>query len=139
MTPGTFICDNNFHYSNGETGKKILIVLNDGTPGYYIVVKITSQNAYKGNEFGCQNNDRYPNFFLPKGCCCLKNDTWIQLDEYFEFTTHELLAKHFSGEMVRIGVVPEEIFKDLLQCAIDSEDILMIHQKELKTILKAIL
>ncbi len=75
---------------------------------------------------------------MPKGCCCLKKDSWIQLDEYFEFISHDLLAKHFSGEMVRIGIVPEEIFIDLLQCAIDSDDISMRHQKDLKTILKAI-
>lgn len=35
MTPGSILCDNEFKYSDGTIGKKILIVLNDGTNGYY--------------------------------------------------------------------------------------------------------
>lgn len=48
MTPGTILTDTQFLYSDGTTGKKILIVLNDGEVGHYIVIKTTSKDTYKG-------------------------------------------------------------------------------------------
>jgi hypothetical protein len=123
MIPGTILCDDVFTFSDGSTGKKILIVLNDGSDGLYIIVKTTSRSDFKGNDYGCQSSDRYPNFFCPKGSCCLTKDTWIQLDQFFEFKVHEVMARHFSGYMKRIGILPDQILKELLTCAIECEDI----------------
>ncbi|HEV7681081.1 MAG TPA: hypothetical protein VGO68_03080 [Pyrinomonadaceae bacterium] len=66
MNPGTILTDTQFLYSDGTTGNKILIVLNDGEVGHYIVIKITSKDKYKSLIYGCQSDDRYPNFYLPK-------------------------------------------------------------------------
>lgn len=123
MNPGTIIFDNEFIFSDGSKGKKILVVLNDGCEGYYIIVKTTSKGAFKGINYGCQSNDRYPNFFLPAGSCCLKENTWIQLDQFFEFTSHLLLSKHFSGQMNRVGLLEKSILKALLECTVICEDI----------------
>ena len=136
MTPGTILCDNKFRFTDGSIGKKILITLNDGNPGCYIIVKTTSKSIYKGVEFGCQLDGRYPNFFLPKGSCCLKEDTWIQLDQYFEFTKSDLISKHFTGQINRIGILPKEISTQLLECAIRSDDISLSQEKILKEMLK---
>jgi hypothetical protein len=133
MKPGTLCEDTEFVYRDGTKGKKILIVLNDGSAGYYIVIKTTSRDTYKGITYGCQSSDRYPNFFLPKGCCCLSKPTWAMLDDFFEFNGQELLAKHFSGQMRRIGVLPEKIVKELLHCAANCDDVtksqaIILHQ-----------
>ncbi len=114
-------------------GKKILVVLNDGSVGYYIVVKTTSKETCKGLEQGCQTQNRYPNFFLPQNSCCLEKDTWIGLDEFFELTAAKLLAKHFSGEIRTLGILPNSITKELLECAISCDDI-MIKQIEVLTV-----
>ena len=124
MTPGTLLVYDNFRFSDGTTGKKILVILNDGCVGYYIVVKTTSKDTHKSSNNGCQIQDQYPNFFLPQNSCCLKKNTWIGLDEFFELTTAELLAKHFSGEVKTIGVLSETLVKELLECAISCDDIL---------------
>jgi len=123
MIPGTILCDDEFTFSDKSTGKKILIVLNDGSDGVYIVIKTTSQSDFKGNDYGCQSSDRYPNFFCPKGSCCLTKDTWIQLDQFFEFKMHDMIARHFSGHIKRIGVLPDQLLSELLICAIECEDI----------------
>ena len=132
MTPGTILCDDEFIFSDGRTGKKLLIVLNDGESGSYIVIKTTSKSTFKGNDYGCQSTDRYPNFFCPRGSCCLKYDTWIQLDQFFEFKAHELMAKHFTGKIKRVGVLPDQLLRELLDCAVDCQDITSKQAKVLK-------
>ncbi len=132
MTPGTLCEDSQFMFSDGSIGKKILVVLNDGSTGYYIIIKTTSRDTYKGISYGCQSSDRYPNFFLPKGCCCLHKDTWVMLDQFFEFKAYELLAKHFSGQMRRIGVLPDQIVKELLDCAINCDDVTTLQADVLR-------
>jgi hypothetical protein len=124
MSPGTLLVYDNFRFYDGSTAKKILVVLNDGSVGYYLIVKTTSKDTHKSSNYGCQIQDRYPNFFLPQNSCCLEKDTYVGLNEFFEFTTAELLARHFSGEIRTIGVLPDKTVKELLECAIGCDDIL---------------
>ena len=67
MTPGTILTDTQFLYSDDTTGKKILIVLNDGEVGHYIVIKTTSKDTYKGLVYGCQSNDATQTSICQKG------------------------------------------------------------------------
>jgi hypothetical protein len=122
MTPGTLFFDRHFRFYDGEEGQKILIAL--GTAhGITIVVKTTSQGRRFRNDFGCQADHRFPNFHLVKGCCCLSKPTWVCLDEYYEFKDSELLQRHFSGDINRIGLLTDEIAIALMECALQSEDI----------------
>jgi hypothetical protein len=122
MTPGTLFFDRHFRFHDGEEGQKILVAL--GTShGVTIVVKTTSQGRRYRNDFGCQADHRFPNFHLVKGCCCLSKSTWVCLDEYYEFKDSELLQKHFSGDINRIGLLTDEITVALMECALQSEDI----------------
>lgn len=58
-----------------------------------------------------------------KGCCCLKKPTWACLDEYYEFKDSELLQRHFSGDINRIGALTDAITIELMECALRSDDI----------------
>jgi hypothetical protein len=122
MTPGTLFFDRHFQFHDGEEGRKILIAL--GTAyGVTVVVKTTSRGRRFRNDFGCQANYRFPNFHLVQGCCCLSKPTWVCLDEFYEFKDSELLQKHFSGDVNRIGLLTNEITLALMECALQSEDI----------------
>jgi hypothetical protein len=35
----------------------------------------------------------------------------------------EILARHFSGRMNRIGVLPDSMVRELLECSIKSRDV----------------
>ena len=122
MTPGTLFFDRHFRFYDGEEGQKILVAL--GTVhGVTLVVKTTSQGRRFRNDFGCQTDHRFPNFHLVKGCCCLSKPTWVCLDEYYEFKDSELLQRHFSSDINRIGLLTDEIVIALMECALRSEDI----------------
>lgn len=124
MIAGTLLIYDNFKFSENVQGKKILVVLNDGSVGYYIIVKTISKAIRKNLNYGCQTQARSPCFFLSKHSCGLEKDVWVGLDEFFEFTACELLARRFSGDIKTIGVLPETVVKELLKCAISCDDIL---------------
>jgi len=120
MTPGTLFFDTRFVFHDGEEGQKIIVVLGSGQ-GVTIGVKSTSQGRRYRNDYGCQSDHRFPNFHLPRGSCCLSKPTWVCLDEYYEFRDSELLQRHFSAEINRIGVLTDAITIELLECALATQ------------------
>ena len=44
MIPGTVLFNEKFRFSDGEIGKKLLIILNEGKNDTYIAVKTTSKS-----------------------------------------------------------------------------------------------
>ena len=122
MTPGTFFFDSQFKFHDGEDGQKIFITIGSDR-GITLVVKTTSKGKRYLNDFGCQSDHRFQNFHLVKNCCCLSKPTWIDLGEFYEFNDTDLLQKHFSGQVSRIGTLTDELTIDLMKCSIKSYDI----------------
>ena len=137
MIAGTCLLDPQFVCKDGTVHRKIIVLLSDGLSGTYVVVKTTSKSHRFGLDFGCQLLGRFPCFFLPRGSCCLDLDTWIQLDAYYEFDAYELERKVIDGAVYRIGTVGDHA-RQLLTCAINSEDISEAQTTLLRTALKAL-
>ncbi|MGC3981563.1 MAG: hypothetical protein QM808_09905 [Steroidobacteraceae bacterium] len=129
MTPGTFLFDSDFKFHDGRKGEKIFVVLNDGLSGEYLAVKTTSRGHRYGLQHGCQVMDRFQNFFLVKGSCCLSENTWIQLDSFYEFHTSKLIESVMQGAIKRIGTLDHEHTEKLLICATHSDDISVFQGK----------
>ena len=105
MTPGTVLFDQAFQFHDGGTGQKLFVALTDGTTGQYICAKMTSSGHRYGIISGCQAMDRFPSFFIPKHGCFLKENTWIQLEAFYEFDKAALIQKVVRSEIDRIGVL----------------------------------
>jgi hypothetical protein len=45
------------------------------------------------------------------------------LDDYYEFKDSELLQRHFSGDVNRIGELSDAVTIELMECALNSDDI----------------
>ncbi len=123
MTPGSILLDRKYAFQSGDSGQKFVIVLNDGSDYPYIIVRTTSQQKNRGTIFGCQSNDRFPNFFLPQGSCYFSKHTWIQLEDFREFHIGDLLDKLKAGEIFRAAELPKDLTIKLLRCAISCDDI----------------
>jgi hypothetical protein len=123
MTPGSIFFDTDFKFMDGEKGEKLFVILNDGSCGFYLAVKTTTNPKYKGRNEGCQIGDRDPNFYLPYKSCDFKEETWIQLSDFFEFKRDELLAKSFKKIVVHKGDLTRDIVVELLECAVSSDDL----------------
>lgn len=122
MNVGSIFFDSNFHFHDGNDGKKLFIVLGYDK-GIVLVVKTTSQPYGRGIVYGCQPNDRFHNFYLPINSCYLKKNTWVCLDDFYELKQSELLQKRFSGAINHICDLTPAITRELQDCAIISEDL----------------
>lgn len=123
MTPGTILFDSRFRFHDGIIGKKLFVILTDGTAGQYVGVKTTSNGSRFRLDFGCQVHHRFPCYFLPKGSCCLDGNSWLCLDEFYEFEQASLVQRVMERRIDRIGVLPEKVTIELIGCALASEDI----------------
>jgi len=123
MTPGAVLHDPQFIFKDGETGNKLFVILNDGSAGFYVAVRTTSQAKDKGRSEGCHLDDWQQNFFVPKAKSCFPKNTWICLDDFYEFNATELLQGRFSGRINPVGELPSIILQALIDCALHSDDI----------------
>jgi hypothetical protein len=137
LIPGTILYDQNFCFSDGTRGNKLVVLLTSLTDGhFYIGAKTTSKEKHKGKNAGCQHKDTYPNFFIPKGTSSFLVDTWVGLDEFYEFKHTELIQRHFSGEIKTIATLDKTLTIKLLNCTIQSEDITLHQETAIKTALE---
>lgn len=134
MTPGSVFFDRLFRFADEETGRKLFVVLGY-IDGIYVVVKTTSRQHGRGRIFGCQLNDRFPNYYLPPSSCGLNGETWVCLEEFYEFNATAVLKKKFGGIIDAICDLPVGVIRDLQACALKSEDISVLQERAIRNYL----
>lgn len=100
-----------FKFSDGTTGKKLLVLLNNPTSGDpYLVVKTTSQKHSKPDTPGCIEN-YHQAYFILANSNFFQKDTWIQLDDYFMFNQN-----HVDKKLKHIGQLPAQTSNLVISC-----------------------
>ncbi|TVR11120.1 MAG: hypothetical protein EA385_01900 [Salinarimonadaceae bacterium] len=122
MNVGSVFFDGEFEFHDGETGEKLFVVIGN-TSGVALVSKTTSKQRGKGTAFGCQHADRFPNFYLPPGCCYLKTSTWVCLDEFYELNFAAVLQKRFQNIIKFVCTLEPTLVRQIQECASESLDI----------------
>ena len=94
---GSIFVAEKFKFSDGTTGKKLLVLLNNPTSGDpYLVVKTTSQKHSKPDTPGCIEN-YHQAYFILANSNFFQKDTWIQLDDYFPFDQSHVKTKTYRA------------------------------------------
>jgi len=127
MTRGTILFHDRFRFTDGEIGEKLLIILNnpkDDQP--YLICKTTSHCKNFITTEGCHSKKSIYHIKANKdGFPC---DTWVQLDEIFEFSKEELLKAHFADKTCTVkNCLSEATIRAILNCIWKSEDISQFH------------
>jgi len=136
MKPGALLFHRRFLFKDGKRDDKIIVLLNDGTSGYFLATKTTSQSRNKTATFGCNLRDRYPNYFLPRRQTCLSMNTWVCLDDYHELDGPSLDSGRVAGEVNIIGHLEDQVTRCLLDCACASFDISAFQQRVVEEIIE---
>ena len=128
MKKGTILFHPSFEFTDGETGRKYLIILNDpdlkkSEP--FLLVKTTSQSHNKPETPGCHpdknlyainaNQD-----FFPK-------KTWIQFFEIFEADSAKFIKGHFEKGLEIKGSLKPDTLRAIINCIRKSDDVFEYH------------
>jgi hypothetical protein len=129
MEKGTILFHEEFRFTNGEFGEKLLIILNTPDPNVepYLLCRVTSKENKKPKKFGCQEDISV--FFLPANHDFFERDTWIQLYEVFPFDATTLLQDHFNRQLSVLGKLKDLTIRQLMNCIRKIKDISVIHKK----------
>jgi len=128
---GTILFHKKFQFTDGETGEKLLIILNE--PDYkkeepYLIVRTTTQTKNKPDIYGCHKNSSL--FFIPTNKDFFKKDTWIQLHEVFPIDYKSFLQNRLEYNQVKIvGNLESLTLTHLLKCVELVEDISEQHKR----------
>jgi hypothetical protein len=128
---GAVFHDPDFVFQDGERGNKLFIVL-AATGKVCIVARTTSKPSGKSRSYGCHHDDRFPNFFIPREAGIFREDTWICLDYLVEFIQTEFEQKTTNDNIRKITELSRGLLLDLLQCAIDSDDVTENQERALQ-------
>ncbi|MHB8747163.1 MAG: hypothetical protein ACYC7I_11680 [Gammaproteobacteria bacterium] len=120
--PGEIFHDPQFTFRDGPSGNKLFVLLAIADHSIFLVARTTSNPASKSRGYGCHNNDRFPNFFIPREAGLFREDTWINLDYLTEFTAAAFRQRLADGPLHKLSLrLPKGLLRDLLQCAIESD------------------
>ena len=113
---GDIISYKNFVFSDGDIADKLFVVLNEDP---CLVLKTTSKpHRYNKASQGCNENLKV--FFAPISWqSCFKKDTYIQLPQIFEISTHELLSGGALGsDTIKIlkSQISDDCLPELINC-----------------------
>jgi len=133
MRKGTILFHPRFEFTDGETGRKYLIILN--TPEIrksepFLFCKTTSQSRNKPQTPGCHAEknlyciDAKFDFFPKK--------TWAQFFEIFEIDYDEFIKQHFKLRLEVKGELKPQTINAIINCIKRSDDVSPYHLSLLK-------
>lgn len=120
--PGAILNDRNFEFPDGETGNKLFIILTDGSRGYYVVARTTTNDNDRSKIKGCNLDDRRPGYFIPQNESIFDDDTWICLNYLTDFNKAELDRHLTKKEIKQVSRVTGDLFADIIHCAAIADD-----------------
>ena len=130
QTRGAIYFHPSFEFKNGDTGKKLVLLLN--TPSKndpYLFVKTTSRQKDKPLRPGCIEERSL--FFIPAGTTFFKENTWVELYERYPMRPNDVSK---NKDMKLIGNLDVKTLDKIIDClfAAEGDDIPPIHRKLLR-------
>ena len=140
MTPGSVVFHTKFPFRDSETpGKKLAVILNDGSGGRYIAVKTTSQGRMYTWDVGCQPPpSNFPCYFVPGNASLFPKDTWIQLNDFFSFDVSKFRDGQRRGIILPKLQIPNRFLLPLIKCTLKSDDLTRADEKILISTLEQV-
>jgi len=126
MNKGTILFHRDFQFHNGQSGEKLIIVLNtpkDNEP--YLCCKTTSKQKFGIEREGCHSQKNIyvinPNFDW------FKMKTWVQFHELYEFERAKFLQAHFKNSLDVKGELKANTIGAIRNCIKRSDDVSKYH------------
>ncbi|MBW8003215.1 MAG: hypothetical protein FVQ80_14540 [Planctomycetes bacterium] len=135
LRSGCILFDTTFKFKDKEIGEKLIVILNNPLKGQpFLVCRTTSKEKSYRKKIpkGCQQKGKY--FFSERGDAYFKDDTWLQLDDIYEYNNVEMLRKKFKGTLQILENLNDNILRQIKNCINnESEDISQEHLQMIVT------
>jgi hypothetical protein len=110
----------NFKFHDGETGNKLLILLNTPTKDdEYLFVKTTARESKRTKQPGCIKHPLYEQgeYFLQKGeTSFFKEPTWIILSEIYPIHKEAIVNSSDWHKLKKNAILPTKIIDKIIDC-----------------------
>ncbi|HBE40305.1 MAG TPA: hypothetical protein DDW27_03730 [Bacteroidales bacterium] len=126
MNKGAILFHRDFQFHNGQSGEKLIIVLNtpkDKEP--YLCCKTTSKQKFNIDKEGCHSPKNV--YVINSTIDWFKVKTWVQFHELYEFEPQKFLQAHFKGVLEIKGELKESTVNAIRNCIRRSEDVSIYH------------
>jgi len=129
---GAIFLHRRFEFSDGEIGKKLIVLLNEPETSEeidegYIFARTTSQERSRLRKPECQP-DR-SEFFIAGNDDWFLEDTWIQLYELYTFDVKTVIEDSLSGALGHKGSLREGKTGQLVNCVKKAADVSGLHKR----------
>lgn len=122
MDKGTILFHREFSFRNGESGKKLLIVLNAPSENQpYLVCKTTSKEKFNIQTEGCHSDRNI--YLLNANTDWFTERIWIQFHDLYPLSAPELLRDRFKGQLEIVGKLRKTTIAAIINCIKRSQDI----------------
>ena len=122
MTCGTILYDPRFQFRDGAIIDKLIIVIGE-LGGDYLALITTTNEKGRSVTSGCNQNDRFHNYFIPAKVEWFNKNTWVELDEVHELDGRIYSQKKSDGAVQYKATLAVSLMKKILSCALESQDI----------------
>ena len=126
MNKGTILFHRDFQFHNGQSGEKLIIVLNtpkDNEP--YLCCKTTSKQKFGIEREGCHSQKNI--YVITPNFDWFKMKTWVQFHELYEVEPEKFLQAHFTGDLDVKGELKENTIRAIVNCIKRSDDVSKYH------------
>lgn len=126
MKAGDIFYCSKFTYKNGETGKKLLVLLNSPINDEpFIICKTTSQSKNKPTNPGCHPN--LDLFLILKKNDYFNENTWLQFYELYEFDKTEFFNLKTKCGLEYKSSLKNITVKQIINCLKKCKGIIKYH------------
>jgi len=126
MNKGTILFHRDFQFHNGQSGEKLIIVLN--TPKNnepYLCCKTTSMQKFNIDKEGCHSQKNI--YVINPNYDWFKVKTWVQFHELYEFEPQKFLQAHFKGVLDVKSELKANTIGAIVSCIKRSDDVSKYH------------
>ncbi|MCK5493834.1 MAG: hypothetical protein KAJ14_12055 [Candidatus Omnitrophica bacterium] len=126
-----------FKFYDGETGKKLLLVLNEPSEGQpYLIVLVTSQQKNRKDVPGCYHKEGY--YFIKENETWFSENTWLLFRPIYAFDFAKVLTESFSNNLTYKDQITEDFYIKILNCMLNSKDVKRLYKQILKNELEVL-
>jgi len=122
-------------FPDGGQKNKYIVIMGVTRGGDFILARTTSKKNLRLTNPRCSHAFPYPSFYVDTAKGLFSIETWIVLDRLDNYDAIDFRTQIRKGKINLVGKLPDDLFCDLLSCAVRADDITREQEQRMLDIL----